>query len=205
MKKNKLLIVSVLFLLLCCKNNDKQNIENYSFFNRIYNFQNKYVNKYKIKVKVISDRTNKKFIYSDNETKNSDTLKFINGNVYMSKILLKKIDTKEIKISNSIIKVDKYFYQDLKKDFRMDKYYYLNRDLGFILSEYLFSGSFVEYNINRYNSLHKQILNGAILSNKLGYKKGSFELEFPKYVKYPELNMMDSIKDGKYWRYFIKN
>lgn len=203
MKKFVLLIVSI-FLIIYCKQKVNIDIKEYYVYTRGYNLQNNGIEKEKSKVKIINYPNSKLFIYKLEKINNSiDTLKFEKNKVSFGGVILLKIDSKKIKLNDFLINVDKYYYKD-KRDYRGDEYLFLNKSNGLFFEEILSSGFFIEYDIKKYNEIHKEIVNEGIIDRKL-FKKGPFEIEFPNFYKYPQLNNIDSIREDNKWRYFFKN
>ncbi|WP_281323479.1 hypothetical protein [Flavobacterium aestivum] len=201
--KNVLTLISII-LIFSCKQKEKENFKEYRIHSRTYNLQNKGIDKNEIKMKIVTKDNSKFFIYNLNKIDGSiDSLKLNNNNIFLNNVLLKKIDTKRLDLNGSFIVVDKYFYQP-KNNHGSSCYYFLNKNNGLFFMENLNSGLFIEFDIKKYNSIHKAIVNGTIITNQLNFKKGPNELKLPNYYKYPELNTLDSIKEGNRWRYFYK-
>jgi hypothetical protein len=201
--KNILFLISII-LFLSCNQKIKEDYKECFIYSRIYNLQNQGIDKEKIIIKIVTENNSKSFIYNLDKVNGSiDTLKLINNKVLLNNVILKKVDTRYLDYNNSLIAVDKYLYQP-KNQHGSNCYYFLNKNEGLFFMESLNSGVFIEFDIKKYYLIHKAIVNKAIINNQLNFKKGSFELEFPSFYKYPELNMLDSIKEGNRWRYFYK-
>lgn len=195
MKKTKLFFYLIVILIfISCKKEEKSFSKVLKFEVRNFYFARKYSSK---KTSLLNIKKNKNqffFIYPNDY---NDTLKIINQKMYFRNVLLKKIDSKRIKLNDSSIVVDKYFYKS-NDSYADERYFFTNDQIGIIFEESIVYGHMTEYNIKKYNKIHK-----AIALRQLGFKNGKFELQFPK-MNYPDLSMMDSIKEGNRWKYFSK-
>ncbi|RZK48517.1 MAG: hypothetical protein EOO87_20480 [Pedobacter sp.] len=84
------------------------------------------------------------------------------------------MDAKEVSFNGKYILVSKYYYAD-KLNYKADRYMYVNNDDGLLFIESLNSGNMIEYDINQFNEIHKEIA-----LKKIGFKDGIFELQYAK-------------------------
>ena len=191
MKNIKILLV--ILIIFSCKENEKLDLKSIDINLRTFSFENNHLSNSNINVKIIKTDKSKLFIYKNF----NDTLKIEKNKIYYLNNLLKKVDSKNVKSGDSIIRIDKYFLNNkIGKGYCMNVY--LNYYIGLIFLESLDSGTFGEYDTNKYNLIHK-----LIALKKLEFKESPIISQYAN-MDYPELSMMDSIKEGKKWRYFIK-
>lgn len=191
MKNIKILLV--ILIIFSCKENEKLDLKSIDINLRTFSFENNHLSNSNINVKIIKTDKSKLFVYKNF----NDTLKIEKNKIFYLNNLLKKIDSKNVKLGDSIIRIDKYFLNNkIGKGYCMN--IYLNYDIGLIFLESLDNGTFGEYDTNKYNLIHK-----LIALKKLEFKESPIISQYAN-MNYPELSMMDSIKEGKKWRYFIK-
>lgn len=173
-----ILIISYLLLFLSYKYDGP--IMQYKRLSvRVFNFKSEGVHSFTQKVKFIKNSQSSAFIYY-NGTQRNDTLKiFKNDRITFRNTVLKKIDAKTLIRNNTEFVVEKHLYED-NMDIVGDRYIFVNRNEGIIFTESLFSGAMLEYDADKNHNIHK-----AIALRKLGFKNGSYELQFGHTV-YPD-------------------
>lgn len=185
MQKFRLVFFYTLLLISSCRQKNELVIEDYQIMTRNFNFQNESVNLFK--QNVITKKTNDFMLFVYNTQKKNDSLKILKNNkMYYMGVLLKKIDSKVLKINNSNFEIGKYYFES-EKDYRTDCYLFINKEKGLIFIESLHSGTMTEFDILQFNSIQK-----AIALKRLGFKDGKFELQFAK-MNYPILKEEDKI------------
>ncbi|MFB9080277.1 hypothetical protein ACFFLS_11710 [Flavobacterium procerum] len=160
-------------LILSCKERKELSVENYLITNRMFNFQIEYSNTFKQRVTIMQQNDCKIFIYHDMESGKNYSLKILNNhNIIYRGVQIKKVDSKFFKINNSSFDLTKYYFED-KKDYRRDSYLFINNENGIVFTESLNWGTMAEYDIKKFNKIHK-----LIALKQLGFKDGEFELEY---------------------------
>lgn len=176
-KFKKMFCFLVFLITFSCTQKEKKHYSEYVIEARNFNFTSAYVSKYNVKVERIKANNSDTFIYFADYI---DTLEIKNNKVYFRNILLKRIDSRNIKLDDTIFRIDKYYFKN-KGIHTYDMYIFINRENGLIFSEFLNSGHMTEYNTKMYNRIHR-----LIALKLLNFKNGKFELKYAKRV-YPEL------------------
>ncbi|RXR17341.1 hypothetical protein EQG63_11165 [Flavobacterium amnicola] len=173
------LIISVAFyIFISCKQNEESYSKSYLIKDRGFSFFDSYISKYDVRLKKVINDDYSIFIYQSDYI---DTLKIENQKLYYRNKLLKIIDSKNVKYKDSIILINKCFFENkVGRGYEMNLF--INRDKGLLFTESLDYGLMTEYDIEKYHEIHKKIA-----LRQLGFKDGKYELQFAK-MNYPELN-----------------
>lgn len=98
--------VIVVLVFLSCKKDEESFSKTIKFESRNFYFTRKYSTKKASSLNIKKKQNQTFFIYSYDY---NDTLKLINQKKIFRNVILKKIDSKKIKLNDSSIIVDKYF------------------------------------------------------------------------------------------------